>query len=455
MSPYLSRRTSHEISSGTNTSSSTEHHPSTRSHATHSLDWRFPPLDIERRYAYTLSHRGVHEPHTDCPNSLNCFPDIETKPISPTSALVRCAILESETGHLDVKDITIALQLKFPYFCTIGGTSELERSIPHALAMNPCFVRRESWTGDLWSVERLTSITAYRLGNTTSQTLLSPQTAVTVSSPHPDASVRLASGTTYPIGSTRGPADHEPGGQRSDWTAVPSLEVTSDSYTPSFGRASYTYLVDENGKHPSHVDCVSSLSCLPDTNGKPNCIWNILLRAAILGSPDRRLSIRELYQELMNKFPYYARLSPDELQRWKQTIRHNLSVFSIFVKIDKQPGDPIWGSYWTIDLDASLQEVKRPLKRAGGAIKPASLRSPRVEHRFVGPPTPSPRRIEHRAPTEYGYPVPLTIPPAKAVTAQAREDDERTAGEDGSGLSSAAGSASGKASQACETCTCM
>ncbi|KZV60152.1 winged helix DNA-binding domain-containing protein, partial [Peniophora sp. CONT] len=79
----------------------------------------------------------------------------------------------------------------------------------------------------------------------------------------------------------------------------------------------------------------------------PNYIWHILLRAAILGNPERRLTLAGIYEEIGNKFPYYTE-TPTET--WKQSVRHNLSRLNMFVKIERQAGELGSSSYWTVDL---------------------------------------------------------------------------------------------------------
>ena len=46
--------------------------------------------------------------------------------------------------------------------------------------------------------------------------------------------------------------------------------------------------------HKAHPDCPDTLACLPDTNGRPQHTLPVILRCAILGSPRKRLTIREI-----------------------------------------------------------------------------------------------------------------------------------------------------------------
>lgn len=62
--------------------------------------------------------------------------------------------------------------------------------------------------------------------------------------------------------------------------------------------------------HEPHPDCPDTLACLPDTNGRPQHTLPVILRCAILGSPKKRLTIREIYAAMEKKYPYYKTAGP-------------------------------------------------------------------------------------------------------------------------------------------------
>ncbi|TFY64924.1 hypothetical protein EVJ58_g2289 [Rhodofomes roseus] len=103
--------------------------------------------------------------------------------------------------------------------------------------------------------------------------------------------------------------------------------------------------------HEPHPNCPDTLTCLPDTDGRPQHTLPVILRCAILGSPKRRLTIREIYAAMEKKYPYYKTAGP----AWKRQPR--------------PATDPGFGSYWTVNLDAP-PGTKRPRKR-GRANKDA------------------------------------------------------------------------------------
>lgn len=83
--------------------------------------------------------------------------------------------------------------------------------------------------------------------------------------------------------------------------------------------------------HPHHPDCPNSLNCLPDTNEKPNHILPVIVRSAILGSPKQKLTIREIYKAVENKFPYFRTTEVN----WKVPC---LQLLAIIVEAKDAPG---------------------------------------------------------------------------------------------------------------------
>ncbi|KZT27709.1 hypothetical protein NEOLEDRAFT_1130792 [Neolentinus lepideus HHB14362 ss-1] len=110
--------------------------------------------------------------------------------------------------------------------------------------------------------------------------------------------------------------------------------------------------------HLPHPNCPDTLACLPDTEGRPQHTLPVILRCAILGSPKRRLTIREIYAAMEDKYPYYKTAGPT----WKQSVRHHLSLNRLFERQPRPVTDPGFGSYWTVNLLAP-PGTKRPRKR--------------------------------------------------------------------------------------------
>ncbi|KAI0348292.1 hypothetical protein BDW22DRAFT_1350477 [Trametopsis cervina] len=174
--------------------------------------------------------------------------------------------------------------------------------------------------------------------------------------------------------------------------------------------------------HEPHPDCPDTLACLPDTNGRPQHTLPVILRCAILGSPKKRLTIREIYAAMEKKYPYYKTAGP----AWKQSVRHHLSLNRLFERQPRPATDPGFGSYWTVNLEAP-PGTKRPRKR-GRAQKDTPLQPPPIPE--AAPFQPAPIRLEE-APKRYeGPPIAILRPvdassfKTSAVRNSPTEDDD-------------------------------
>ncbi|KAG2154549.1 hypothetical protein DEU56DRAFT_769162 [Suillus clintonianus] len=133
-------------------------------------------------------------------------------------------------------------------------------------------------------------------------------------------------------------------------------------------------------EHAPHPNCPDTLACLPDTDGRPQHTLPVILRCAILGSARRRLTIREIYAAMEDKYLYFRTAGPT----WKQSVRHHLSLNRLFEKQPRPVTDPGFGSYWTVNLSAP-PGTKRPRKR-GRPTKAAEESSNSTQQKKRGRP---------------------------------------------------------------------
>lgn len=73
---------------------------------------------------------------------------------------------------------------------------------------------------------------------------------------------------------------------------------------------------------------------------RPPFTYASLIRQAILETPDRQLTLNEIYNWFTRMFAYFRR----NTATWKNAVRHNLSLHKCFVRVEN-----VRGAVWTVD----------------------------------------------------------------------------------------------------------
>jgi hypothetical protein len=86
-------------------------------------------------------------------------------------------------------------------------------------------------------------------------------------------------------------------------------------------------------EHKEHPHCPSSLHCLRDTDARPPHTLPVILRCTILGSPNKKLTIREIYAAMENKYPWYKTAG----NAWKVYTHATLSIIHTLIVFSSNP----------------------------------------------------------------------------------------------------------------------
>ncbi|TYJ51754.1 hypothetical protein B9479_007664 [Cryptococcus floricola] len=90
----------------------------------------------------------------------------------------------------------------------------------------------------------------------------------------------------------------------------------------------------------------------PGFDCKPPYPYHEMIRHAIEQAPDRRLQLNQIYASIAERFPFFKTLDEKKTAGWQNSIRHNLSLKKMFVRVNKIDGIPDdtagKGGWWTV-----------------------------------------------------------------------------------------------------------
>ncbi|KAF5018316.1 hypothetical protein F66182_9715 [Fusarium sp. NRRL 66182] len=132
-----------------------------------------------------------------------------------------------------------------------------------------------------------------------------------------------------------------------------------------------------------------------DDGNKPPHSYSVLIAMAIVRSPNRRLTLSQIYKWISDHYSFYG---PNE-NGWQNSIRHNLSLQKHFLKIERPKEDPGKGNYWMIEegQEANLLREKSTRKSASASenlpvmstrLEPSRPASTPMQEPTLPPPVP-------------------------------------------------------------------
>ncbi|KAM8961527.1 uncharacterized protein RCH25_037236 [Pelodytes ibericus] len=120
----------------------------------------------------------------------------------------------------------------------------------------------------------------------------------------------------------------------------------------------------------SHKIINGDILCIKASE-KPNQSYMALISRAILSSPEKRLQLSEIYQWIMENYPYYH----NQEKSWRNSVRHNLSLNECFIKAGRSDNGK--GHYWAVhptNLEAfsrgdyQRRRARRRIRRNSSAL---------------------------------------------------------------------------------------
>ncbi|KAL1492632.1 hypothetical protein ABEB36_010863 [Hypothenemus hampei] len=121
----------------------------------------------------------------------------------------------------------------------------------------------------------------------------------------------------------------------------------------------YQYAVAERLRYPLLNPFPSPLTCYPlfpralqPEEPKPQHSYIGLIAMAILGSPEGKLVLSDIYQHILDNYPYFRTRAPG----WKNSIRHNLSLNDCFIKAGRSSSGK--GHFWAIH-PANIEDFRK------------------------------------------------------------------------------------------------
>ncbi|KAL8212723.1 UNVERIFIED_CONTAM: Forkhead box protein P1 [Gekko kuhli] len=90
----------------------------------------------------------------------------------------------------------------------------------------------------------------------------------------------------------------------------------------------------------SSADIAQNQEFYKNAEVRPPFTYASLIRQAILESPEKQLTLNEIYNWFTRMFAYFRR----NAATWKGAIRTNLSLHKCFIRVEDE-----FGSFWTVD----------------------------------------------------------------------------------------------------------
>ncbi|XP_020343127.1 forkhead box protein N3 [Oncorhynchus kisutch] len=143
---------------------------------------------------------------------------------------------------------------------------------------------------------------------------------------------------------------------------------------------------DDTPPSPSMVGGDLPYDAQRNPNCKPPYSFSCLIFMAIEDAPSKRLPVKEIYNWILEHFPYFANAPTG----WKNSVRHNLSLNKCFKKVDKDRSQSIGkGSLWCVDPEYRqnlIQALKKTPYHPHAQVFSTPPTSPQAYQSMSSPP---------------------------------------------------------------------
>ncbi|XP_055342082.1 forkhead box protein P1-like isoform X4 [Paramacrobiotus metropolitanus] len=141
----------------------------------------------------------------------------------------------------------------------------------------------------------------------------------------------------------------------------PPSMATNSQRSPSPSVLAIRRRVSDKANLPIAADLERNRELYRTNHIRPPYTYASLIRQAIIESPDKQLTLNEIYQWFQNTFAYFRK----NAATWKNAVRHNLSLHKCFTRVEN-----VKGAVWTVDEE---EFFKRRPQRIPSSSKPYSM----------------------------------------------------------------------------------